>query len=87
MFQNIDNNKSMDLTELSLLRRGLKLYAGAIRKVADTAKVDPAYVSRVLRGETGENPTTLRIVQVSRDTLNQLIEETESVSEQLAAFQ
>jgi len=74
----------MDLKELSVLRTGLKLFAGAVAEVAKRAGVTPAYVTRTLRGLTGENATTLLIIDKAREVYTEYSRTNTQVADQLS---
>lgn len=55
----------MDLSELSALRAGLKLFSSTVNEVARRAEVSPTYVKHTLSGSVKSwrtNPTCQRII-------------------------
>jgi transcriptional regulator with XRE-family HTH domain len=76
----------MDLKELTVLRSGLKLFAGSVAKVAERSGVTPAYVTRTLRGMTGENETTLLIIQKAKEVYEEYSQTNNQVADQLSGM-
>ena len=59
----------MEISELTALRAGLKLYANTINEVARRAEVSPTYVKVTLSGRVknwATNPTCLRIIEKAK---------------------
>jgi transcriptional regulator with XRE-family HTH domain len=76
----------MDLKQLSVLRTGLRLFAGSVQEVAKRSGVTPAYVTRTLRGHTGENATTLLIIEKSIEVYNEYSQQNNQVAKKLSGL-
>lgn len=82
--ETITNTKVMDLNELSALRAGVTLFAGAINEIARRAGCSQAYVTRTLKGEATNTDLTRKVIQVSQVLYEEKKETIEEYNSQLS---
>jgi transcriptional regulator with XRE-family HTH domain len=76
----------MDLSELSALRAGLKLYAGSKAEVARRADVSPTYVQTILAGKYKNyhlNPTCMHVIHTAKALLDELTGKSQTYLQQI----
>ena len=75
----------MDLKELSVLRTGVTLFVGAINEIAERAQCSPAYVTRTLKGQTGDTPLTRSVIEATKEVYQEKSNQTKGYTSLLAS--